>query len=161
MATVNGGAGGDRAVVDRSDDTAPVAAFMLSPAQTGYVAGAVLTGVEDLTFLAGSGDDGLVGAAGDDSLSGGAGADSLQGGAGNDTLVGGDGADWLLGGLGADVLAGGAGADRFVLLEAGAAALGSTLAATDRILDFNPGAGDLLVLRGQAAGTALDAIAAR
>jgi hypothetical protein len=34
------------------------------------------------------------------------------------------------------------------------------LAATDRILDFNPAAGDLLALRGQAAGTVLDAIAA-
>ena len=109
------------------------------PGQVGRVAGAVLTGVEDLTLLAGSGNDGLVGAAGDDSLSGGAGADTLQGGGGADTLTGGDGADWLLGGLGADVLAGGAGADRFMLLEAGAASLGSTLAAIDRIADFNPG----------------------
>jgi Ca2+-binding RTX toxin-like protein len=158
--TLDGGAGRDRAVLDRSADTAPIAAFMLAPTRTGRVAGAVLAGVEDLTLLAGSGADGLVGAAGGDSLSGGAGADSLQGGAGNDTLLGGDGADWLLGGLGADALAGGAGADRFVLLEAGAAFLGSTLAATDRIVDFNPGAGDLLALRGQAAGTALDAIAA-
>ena len=157
--TLEGGAGRDRAVLDRSGDPAPMAVFMLAPGQVGRVAGAVLTGIEDLTLLAGSGNDGLVGAAGDDSLSGGGGADSLQGGAGADTLTGGDGADWLLGGLGADVLAGGAGADRFMLLEAGAASLGSTLAATDRIADFNAAAGDLLVLRGQAAGTALDAIA--
>ncbi|GAA0589963.1 hypothetical protein GCM10009416_30630 [Craurococcus roseus] len=158
--TLHGGAGRDRAVLDRSADTAALAAWMpAAPAQTTRVAGAVLAGIEDFTVLAGSGNDGLVGAAGDDSLSGGAGADSLQGGAGADTLVGGDGADWLLGGLGGDVLAGGAGADRFVLLEAGAAAPGSTLAATDRVVDFTPGAGDRLVLRGQAAGTALDAIA--
>src|ERR687889_660473 len=65
MATVNGGAGRDRAVVDRSGDSAPIAAFMLAPAQTGRVAGAVLTGIEDLTLLAGSGGDGLFGGAGD------------------------------------------------------------------------------------------------
>jgi Ca2+-binding RTX toxin-like protein len=157
--TLDGGAGRDRAVLDRSGATAPIIAYVPSPTQSVLVAGAMLTGIEDVTLLAGSGDDGLVGASGDDSFSGGAGADSLQGGAGNDTLAGGDGADWLLGGGGADVLAGGAGADRFVLLDASAAALGSTLAATDRIVDFTPGAGDLLVLRGQAAGTAIDAIA--
>ena len=49
--TLDGGAGRDRAVVDRSGDTAPIAAFMLAPAQTGRVAGAALTGVEDLTGL--------------------------------------------------------------------------------------------------------------
>ena len=158
--TLDGGAGRDRAVLDRSGDTAPLAAYMPAPGQTAArAAGAVLTGVEDHTVLAGSGADGLVGGAGNDSLSGGAGDDSLQGGAGTDTLVGGDGADWLLGGAGADVLAGGSGADRFVLIDAGGAAPGSTLAATDRVVDFTPGAGDRLVLRGQAAGTALHAIA--
>ena len=49
--TLDGGAGRDRAVVDRSGDTAPIAAFMFAPAQTGRVAGAVLTGIEDLTGL--------------------------------------------------------------------------------------------------------------
>jgi Ca2+-binding RTX toxin-like protein len=49
--TLDGGAGRDRAVLDRSDDTAPVAAFMPAPGQAARVAGAVLTGIEDFTGL--------------------------------------------------------------------------------------------------------------
>ncbi len=49
--TLDGGDGRDRAIVDRSGDTAPVAAFMLAPTQTGRVAGAVLTSIEDLTGI--------------------------------------------------------------------------------------------------------------
>ncbi len=49
--TLDGGEGRDRAVLDRSADTAPITAFMLAPAQTGRLAGAVLTGVEDLTGI--------------------------------------------------------------------------------------------------------------
>ena len=49
--TLDGGAGRDRAVLDRSADPTPIAAFMLAPGQVGRVAGAVLTGIEDLTGL--------------------------------------------------------------------------------------------------------------
>ncbi|MBV1795752.1 calcium-binding protein [Siccirubricoccus sp. G192] len=111
------------------------------------------------TVTGSAGDDGLVGTTGNDSLAGGAGQDALQGGAGNDTLLGGDGNDTLLGGAGADVLTGGTGADRFILQTAGAASLDSTLAAITRITDFTAAEGDLLVLRGQAAGVSLYPIA--
>ncbi len=151
--TLDGGAGNDRAVIDRSAATAAVSFYMLAPWLVSQIAGTRVTGVEHLSFTAGSGNDGLVGGAGDDSLAGGAGADALQGLAGADTLLGGAGADTLLGGAGADLLTGGAGADRFILQGSGG--LDSSLAAPDRITDFNAAEGDLLVLRGEAIGTGL------
>ena len=63
---------------------------------------------------------------------------SLTGGAGNDTLMA---------TTGADTLAGGVGADLFVLQ--GIEGVVSTLAAMDRIADFNAAEGDLLALRAQ------------
>jgi Ca2+-binding RTX toxin-like protein len=96
----------------------------------------------------------MVGGAGHDRLEGGAGDDALAGGAGEDTLLGGEGDDTLAGGAGADLLTGGPGADRFVLHLAGEA-IGSTLAAMDRITDFNPAEGDRLALRAQPAAGAL------
>ncbi len=151
--TLDGGAGNDRAVIDRSAGTAAISVYMLAPWLVSQVAGTSVTGVEHLSFASGGGNDGLVGAAGDDSLAGGAGNDALQGLAGADTLLGGDGADTLLGGAGADLLTGGAGADRFILQGSGG--LDSSLAAPDRIADFNAAEGDLLVLRGEAIGTGL------
>ncbi|MDN3564651.1 calcium-binding protein [Paeniroseomonas aquatica] len=155
--SLDGGAGEDRAVIDRAAATEAITLYMLAPALVSALAGDSVTGVEHLSFTAGAGDDGLVGGGGDDSLAGGSGQDALQGGAGADTLLGGDGADSLLGGAGADLLAGGAGADRFFLQGSGG--LDSSLAATDRIQDFNAAEGDRLVLRGEAIGTALLALA--
>ena len=79
----------------------------------------------------------------------------------NDVLVGTAGDDVLLGGLGADLLTGGLGADRFVLQDAGSAGLDAALAAPDRVTDFTPAEGDLLVLRGQTAGGLFRPIASR
>ena len=156
---LDGGPGWDRASIDRSAATADITLFLLAPELVSLLAGDTVTGVEDLHFTAGSGNDGLVGGAGDDSLAGGAGDDALQGGAGADTLAGGAGADTLLGGPGADLLSGGPGADRFILQGSGG--LDSGLAAMDRIQDFNPGEGDRLVLRGEASGTGLLALPSR
>ncbi|MDB5371725.1 MAG: alkaline phosphatase, partial [Belnapia sp.] len=167
--SVDGGAGSDRVTIDRSGTTAAVILFMLGPESTSRIAGVGVTGVEHLGFVAGSGDDAVFGGGGDDSLAGGGGDDALAGGAGADTLAGGDGADTLLGGAGADLLAGGAGADRFILQSSGglqgsaglqgSGGLDSSLAGIDRILDFDAGGGDRLILRGEAVGSALLAIA--
>lgn len=153
--SLQGGPGRDRAVLDRAAATDGLTLFVLAPALVTILDGARVTGVEDITLRTGAGDDGLVGGAGDDLFEAGAGRDALSGGAGADTLRGGAGEDSLAGGAGADELTGGAGADRFVLHLAGATAPGSTLAAPDRITDFNPAEGDLLVLRAQPAGAAL------
>ena len=155
--SIDGGAGTDRVVIDRSAATGAITLFMLAPALVSTLAGANVTGVEALSFTAGSGSDGLVGGAGADSLAGAAGDDALQGGAGADSLAGGDGADTLLGGAGADVLSGGTGADLFILQGSGG--LDSSLAAPDRIQDFNAAEGDRLALRGEAIGAGLLALA--
>lgn len=103
------------------------------------------------TLFGGRGDDVLVGGTGDageagdfvqgnlgdDRILGGAGADVLLGGQGRDSLQGGAGADYLSGDRGDDTLAGGAGADTFH---------GSAAGGADRILDFNGGEGDRIVL---------------
>lgn len=156
--TLDGGPGRDRAVIDRSGATQDLTVFMLDPGLTSTVAGALLTGIEDLSLTTGSGNDALFGGAGNDSLAAGAGNDTLFGGAGDDTLFGQEGDDILLGGAGADVLTGGAGADRFVLQDAGSASLDSTLLAMDWITDFNAAAGDRLVLRGQRVGASIQPI---
>jgi Ca2+-binding RTX toxin-like protein len=103
----------------------------------------------------GNGKDDLRGDAGEDELSGDQGNDDLRGGAGKDVLDGGLGKDLLDGGAGDDVLTGGAGADRFRL---------TNLGGTDRIVDFQTGAGgDVIDLRavlvgvGSESGAALQA----
>uniref|UniRef100_UPI00286AAA94 beta strand repeat-containing protein n=1 Tax=Sphingomonas sp. TaxID=28214 RepID=UPI00286AAA94 len=73
------------------------------------------------------------------SLSGGAGDDVLLAGTGDQTIDGGTGDDLVSGGAGSDVLTGGAGADLF-RFEAGYGA--------DIVTDFNPAAGDRIVVRG-------------
>ena len=73
-----------------------------------------------------NGNDTLIGGAGDDWLSGGDGDDLLQGGDGNDVMRGGRGVDTFYGGTGADVF------EFFRDHETG------------RIMDFNPGEGDIL-----------------
>ncbi|ARR52414.1 glycoside hydrolase [Rhizorhabdus wittichii DC-6] len=95
-------------------------------------------GADDDSIRGGEGNDSINGNLGNDHVDGGIGNDYLRGGQGNDTLIGGDGNDILSGDLGADLLTGGAGIDRFVF-----AGSGSTLAAPDRIADFQDGV-DLL-----------------
>ena len=82
-----------------------------------------------------SGSDRLYGDLGDDVIRGGQDNDLLVGGAGTDMLYGDLGADRLEGGEGDDQSWGGGGADRFVIS-----------AGSDRILDFDPRAGDRLVV---------------
>jgi hypothetical protein len=92
----------------------------------------------------GKGKDDLRGDGGDDELSGEQGQDDLRGGAGQDVLRGGQGADLLDGGVGDDVLTGGAGADRFRV---------TSLGGTDRIADFQAGAGgDVIDLKAVLSG---------
>lgn len=108
-------------------------------------------GTGDDLIEGGPGDDWIDGETGDDIIYGGPGNDTLQGGDGDNYLDGGPGDDWLhaehgidtlRGGPGADTLRGGGDADVF-LYEAGDAEGGM-----DRIEDFNPAEGDVLVLTG-------------
>jgi len=103
-------------------------------------------GTDGNDAIAGSaGADELQGNDGDDDLVGGKGDDDLTGGAGDDALSGGEGDDVLVGGPGTDDLWGGPGADRFVIdVPAGAVAMPE---APDRIFDFRPEEGDVVVLR--------------
>lgn len=85
----------------------------------------------------GDGDDLVHANLGDDTCDGGGGADQIRGGQGDDLLIGGDGSDFLAGDRGADTVWGGAGADIFhVFADSG----------VDRIMDFNPLAGDRIQL---------------
>ncbi|BBK42311.1 hypothetical protein STVA_23310 [Allostella vacuolata] len=88
------------------------------------------------------GDDFIFGNLGDDTLHGGQGADTLvgddgdgSGAGGNDVLYGDRGDDDLYGDFGNDTLIGGTGADRFFVF---------TGEGVDRIIDFQPGEGDLI-----------------
>ncbi len=115
----------------------PVAPYM----QLGTETDDSLTGgaLDDL-LMGMAGRDILSGAAGNDVLEGGAGHDVLMGGDGDDRLFGGDGDDVLIGGAGFDYMVGGAGADRFEFDISGDS--------LDRIFDFNPDEGDVIVVRG-------------
>lgn len=116
------------------------------------------------TLLGGDGDDWigkargggqLRGGAGDDELFGGEGRDDAHGNQGADTVVGGDAADWVRGGQGNDTLDAGAG-DDFVSGDRGddtlAGGAGADLfhtfaeAGLDRVVDFNIGQGDRVLL---------------
>ena len=97
-----------------------------------------------------AGNDEIVGVGGDDLLLGNKGDDDLFGGAGNDVIRGGNGVDLLMGNEGNDILIGrndgdsfmgSTGADQFIL---GAETLAKYAAEANRILDFNPGEGDLI-----------------
>lgn len=108
---IDGGAGQDFAFFNYQDRTAGVAIDIRNPAAVsaitvGGVAAGSITGVEQISFYGGSGDDIvyagdasldiLVGNDGDDTLNGGAGDDQIDGGAGNDRIDGGLGLDYLL-----------------------------------------------------------------
>ncbi len=93
------------------------------------------------------GNDTVNGFGGDDDLDGGELRDRLTGGNGADTLDGGTGKDFIRGDAGQDALRGGGGKDRFVFQ----AVTDSLPGVSDRIFDFNPGAGEVIGL------TAIDA----
>jgi VCBS repeat-containing protein len=84
----------------------------------------------------------VYGEAGDDEISSGGGADTIFGGLGRDTIDGGAGNDIISGGADRDDLTGGAGADIFRYYLASE----STVAAFDRIRDFNDAEGDKIDL---------------
>lgn len=155
--SLDGGSGEDRAVLDRSAATDALTLHLLDPGFVSALGATRLTGVEALWLRSGTGGDRLLGGDGADQFEAGGGDDALQGGAGGDTLSGEAGEDTLGGGAGADRLQGGAAADLFVLHLAGEA-IGSTLAAIDRITDFNAAEGDRLMLRGQPVGAAILAL---
>ncbi len=98
---------------------------------------------DDLVF-GGAGDDLATGSLGRDTVSGGQGDDLVYGGQGNDLLRGGEGDDHLSGDIGNDVLYGDDGADRF-FVGSGAGA--------DAIEDFDPVAGDRIVVERFVNGT--------
>jgi Ca2+-binding RTX toxin-like protein len=121
---VNGHAGNDEIVGVGGDD-------LLRGAQGNDM----IAGGEGHDLLLGNkGDDELFGGAGNDVIKGGKGADILVGNAGNDILIGGGGEE-------GDFLMGSTGADQFIL---GAETLAKNAAEANRILDFNPGEGDLI-----------------
>lgn len=118
---------------------------------TGEAGNDFLRGGKDNDFISGGvGDDIVNGNLGDDTINDDAGDDFLRGGGGNDILIGGDGNDFLLGDSGSDTLTGGAGADAFVPSTGENLALE---AASDIIVDFNPGEGDRIGLTSNLSNT--------
>lgn len=103
--------------------------------------------INDDSLFGGEGNDILNGNLGNDVVDGGAGDDFIRGGKDNDTLTGGDGNDYLSGDLGTDILTGGGGGDTFIFRSDAVAAAGS-LAAADRVMDFNAAEGDRLGIAG-------------
>ncbi len=105
---------------------------------TGTDAGEVLEGDVDGDLIEGlGGNDDLFGYGGDDIIRGGPGKDFLEGGAGDDTLEGGADSDVLTGAEGNDTLRGGAGADAFDIYGGDG---------QDVVEDFDPDAGDMVIL---------------
>lgn len=97
-----------------------------------------VVGGKDNDRLMGQGGSDLVyGNVGDDLCDGGDGADIVRGGQGNDILQGGAGADWMSGDRGDDTVSGGLGADIFHSFAG---------AGVDRVMDFNYGDGDRVLL---------------
>ena len=105
---------------------------------TGTEAGEILEGDVDGDLIEGlGGNDDLFGYGGDDIIRGGPGRDFLEGGAGDDTLEGGADNDVLTGAEGNDTLRGGAGADAFDIYGGDG---------QDVVEDFDPDAGDMVIL---------------
>ena len=162
---LDGGAGRDLVTYAASLAGVTVALFDPGPQAGGHAEGDRLVRVENLVGSAYG--DSLTGSASRNELSGGFGDDTLvgistpglagdilRGEDGNDSLVGGAGADTMIGGDGSDAYEGGPGDDIFVLRRGDARG--------DNILDFErAGAvgGDVIMLRGYAAGAVLQEIA--
>jgi hypothetical protein len=112
-------------VIVSADDGSLADTQVVTAAVGNLVDGLTLTGNSSANSLNGSyEEDTIRGLGGNDTLNGFAGVDTIDGGNGRDLIAGGGGADLLTGGLKADTFAYGALSD-------------STLAASDRILDFS------------------------
>jgi serralysin len=94
-------------------------------------------GQGDDRIISHHGDDILYGNLGNDTLIGGDGVEVMRGGQGDDSIVGGSGNDFISGDRGNDTESGGAGADIFHT---------SQDAGIDKVLDFNLGEGDRVML---------------
>jgi len=103
-------------------------------------------GANDDILNGGDGNDALRGNTGEDTLNGGGGTDNLQGGNQSDILNGGSGIDTLDGGSGNDILNGGADNDRLTGGSSNDLFIFENGSGTDRITDFNFGAGDQIDL---------------
>jgi Ca2+-binding RTX toxin-like protein len=97
----------------------------------------VVGGKDDDKLYGDDGDDIVWGNLGNDTLDGGNGNDQVRGGQGDDTLSGGAGNDYISGDRGNDTETGGPGADIFHSFSG---------AGIDRVLDFNVGEGDRVML---------------
>jgi Ca2+-binding RTX toxin-like protein len=178
--TYNGGAGRDLAYIGLADRTGTIVIDNSDPARTNRILEngrniGSLTGIEQISVQAGSGDDRITGGSdldmlsgnnGDDRLTGGGGADVLTGGAGNDVLDGGADIDTVTySPLDATALSvdlriqgsaqdtGAAGTDTLIGIEivtvyAGAGKVSLTAAAAGSTLNANGGAGDLILTGG-------------
>ena len=125
--TLMGGAGFDNLQGNMGNDSL-----------SGGGGGDIVVGGKDDDHQAGDdGNDVVWGNLGNDTLDGGAGADQVRGGQGDDVVNGGAGNDYVSGDRGNDTITGGAGADLFH---------GSQDAGIDRVLDFNLGEGDRVML---------------
>lgn len=92
--TLDGGAGVDYLVLDRSGTTANLTLSIRSASVVQELAdGTEIVNFERLSFYGGSGRDNITGGARTDVLNGNAGADTLNGDGGSDQMVGGSGAD--------------------------------------------------------------------
>lgn len=91
---IDGGAGIDRLSLDSATRTENIILDITDPNVTQYLAeGSVISGIEQLTAVTGSGFDRLTGGALADSLTANDGDDILKGAGGNDILDGGNGYD--------------------------------------------------------------------
>lgn len=96
-------------------------------------------GKDDDIVFGGAGNDLAFGDRGSDTVGGGLGDDSLSGGDAHDILRGDDGDDTLAGEAGNDTMDGGIGADVFIFGEENG---------VDRVMGFNAGEGDTVVIAG-------------
>ena len=112
---IDGGAGIDFALIDRSDKSISLTLDLGRSSLIGD--GTQITNIEFVEFIAGSGNDDLIGGATIDKLTGNAGQDVISGGGSNDLINGGDGVDILSGDAGIDTINGGNGID---ILDGGA-----------------------------------------
>ena len=109
---MNGGAGVDIAIIDRSISTGSIVVDIGDPnLETTLGDGTYVRLIERLNITTGSGNDQLTGGGLDDTFAGGVGRDLIDGGAGNDVVSGGAGTDILDGGMGNDTISGGSGID--------------------------------------------------
>ncbi len=113
---LDGGAGSDSAVIDRSGSKAGLSFIMKSVngITTLVGDGTTTTSIGHITLTGGSGNDRFVTLSGTDVLTGGAGNDTLDSGTGDDRLDGGLGADRLVGGFGNDTYTVDNGGDQLV-----------------------------------------------